>query len=334
MSERTETAVTAGAAKGRGNAANNQGKAMLSAKKRLRDTLRAYSRNKYLILMFIPGFALFFLFHYVPMYGIIIAFKNYRILDGILASPWAGLAHFRNLFAGDGFTDALRNTITIALLKYVFVFPAPIVLALLLNEVRTTWFRRTIQTISYLPHFFSWVILAGILFTFLSLDGGLNQILAYLGLEPVGWLMEPGKFYGVVVVTDIWQSIGWGSIIYFAALAGIDPTLYEAAIADGAGRWRRIWHITLPGITPVITTMLLLNIGRFMSVGFDQIYNLMTPTTSSIGDILDTYVLRRLLTMNYELGAAAGLFNSIVGLMLVVLANRLVRLYDKDQGIW
>ncbi|MBD2848341.1 sugar ABC transporter permease [Paenibacillus sp. IB182496] len=284
--------------------------------------------------MFLPGFLVFLLFAYVPIYGITIAFKDYKILEGILGSPWVGLEHFRYLFSGQGFIDALRNTVIIALLKYVFVFPAPIILAIMLNEIRLTWFRRTIQTVTYLPHFFSWVILGGILFTFLGRDGGFNRILGYFGLEPTSWIIEPSSFYAVIVSTDIWQSIGWGSIIYFAALSGIDPTLYEAAIADGASRWRRIWHITLPSITPVITIMLLLSIGNFLSVGFDQIYNLMTPTTSSIADILDTYVLRRLLTMNYELGAAAGLFSSVFGLILVFAANWLVKLYDKEQGIW
>lgn len=301
---------------------------------RIRLTLRSYARNKYLILMFLPGFLLFLLFAYVPMYGILIAFKDFKILDGIMGSKWVGLEHFRYLFSGQGFTNALRNTVVIALLKYIFVFPAPIILAILLNEIRVTWFRRGIQTITYLPHFFSWVILGGILFTFLGRDGGFNRVLGYLGIEPVSWLIEPSSFYGVIVVTDIWQSVGWGSIVYFAALAGIDPTLYEAAIADGASRWRRIWHITLPSIMPTITIMLLLSLGNFLSVGFDQIYNLITPTTSSIGDILDTYVLRRMLTMNYELGAAAGLFSSTFGLILVVISNRIVKMFDSDQGIW
>ena len=290
--------------------------------------------NKYLILMFLPGFLLFLLFHYVPMYGILIAFKDYKILQGIAGSPWAGLDHFRYLFAGEGFTNALRNTVVIALLKYVFVFPAPILLAILLNEIQVSWFRRTVQTVTYLPHFFSWVILGGILFTFLGRDGGFNRILASFGMEPVSWMIEPKFFYGIIVLTDIWQSVGWGSIIFFAALSGVDPTLYEAAIADGASRWRRIWHISLPAIMPTITIMLLLSIGNFLSVGFDQIYNLMTATTSSVGDILDTYVLRRLLSMNYEVGAAAGLFSSTFGLLLVIVANRLVKGDDKDQGIW
>ncbi|WP_240941116.1 ABC transporter permease subunit [Paenibacillus sp. HB172176] len=301
---------------------------------RIEARLQSYARHRYLILMFLPGFLLFLLFHYVPLYGIVIAFKDYKILEGIIGSPWVGLDHFRYLFAGEGFTNALRNTIIIALLKYVFVFPAPIVLAIMLNEIRLTWFRRIVQTVTYLPHFFSWVILGGILFTFLGRDGGFNRILGFFGVEPTSWLIEPSSFYGVIVTTDIWQSVGWGSIVYFAALAGIDPTLYEAAVSDGASRWRRIWHVTLPALAPTITIMLLLSIGHFLSVGFDQIYNLMTPTTSSIGDILDTYVLRRLLTMNYEVGAAAGLFSSTFGLILVITANRLVKLYDRDQGIW
>lgn len=296
--------------------------------------VKSYLMHKYLILMFLPGFALFVLFHYVPLYGILIAFKQYRLTEGIMRSPWAGFDHFRDLFAGGGFKNAIRNTIIIAGLKYGFVFPAPIVLALLLNEVRQRWFRRGIQTLTYLPHFFSWVILAGILFAFLGRGGGVNRVLAWFGVAPVDWLIDPTYFYGVVVVSDIWQSVGWGSIVYFAALSAVDPTLYEAAIADGAGRFRRVWSITIPSIMPVVTTMLLLSIGHFLSVGFDQIYNLMTPTTSDVGDILDTYVLRRLLSMDYELGAAAGIFSSTIGLALVVLANWLVKRYDREQGLW
>ncbi|MDF2922088.1 MAG: protein lplB [Paenibacillaceae bacterium] len=295
---------------------------------------RQYKLHGPLILMFIPGFALFLLFSYVPIYGIVIAFKDFRILEGIMGSPWAGLEHFRRLFSGHGFLDALQHSVILALLKMIFTFPAPIVLALLLNELRVTWFRRTIQTVTYLPHFFSWVVLAGILFPFLGLEGGFNKLIGYLGIDPQMWLLQPDYFYGAIVITDIWQSAGWGSIVYFAVLASVDPTLYEAAIADGASRWRRIWHISLPALMPTVIIMYLLSIGRFLSVGFDQIYNLMTPPTAQIGEILDTYVLRRLLTMDYELGTAAGLFNSTVGLLLVIAANTLVKLYDNEQGLW
>ncbi|RAV06383.1 sugar ABC transporter permease [Paenibacillus sp. YN15] len=296
--------------------------------------LRRYADHKTLLLMLLPGFCVFLLFHYVPLYGITIAFKQFQIREGILNSPWVGLEHFQRLFAGDGFSNAIRNTVIIALLKLVFVFPAPIILAIMLNEVRSGWFRRLVQTVSYLPHFFSWVILAGIMFTFLGTDGAFNHVMSLFGLPQHNWLLESGKFYGIIVITAIWQSVGWSSIVFFAALASIDPTLYEAAIADGAGRWRRIWHITLPGIAPTIIIMLLMYIGHFLSVGFDQVYNLTTATTSDVADILDTYVLRRLLTMDYELGAAAGIFSSVIGLGLVMLGNRLVKLYDREQGLW
>ncbi len=295
---------------------------------------RIYKQHRALIIMLLPGLALFLLFSYVPMYGVVIAFKNFQITEGILGSPWAGWENFQRLFQGNGFMNALRNSVVIAFLKMVLVFPAPIILALLLNELRVTWFRRTIQTVTYLPHFFSWVVLAGILFPFLGNEGGFNKLLGMFGISQQLWLLEPDYFYGMVALTNIWQSAGWGSIVYFAALASIDPSLYEAAIADGASRWRRIWHISLPSIAPTVIIMYLLNIGHFLSVGFDQIYNLVTPPTSGVGEILDTYVLRRLLTMDYELGTAAGLFNSTVGLVLVLIANTLVKLYDKERGLW
>ncbi len=292
------------------------------------------SKHRVLIFMFLPGFALFLLFSYVPIYGLQIAFKDYRVLEGIWSSPWAGFDHFRRLMAGEDFYNALRNTVVIAVLKLVFTFPAPIVLALLLNEVRSGWFRRTMQTVSYVPYFFSWVILSGILFTFLGHSGGMNQLLGLLGIPPVDWLLDPERFYGVLLGSTIWQGVGWGSIIYIAALSGIDPVLYEAAIVDGASRWRRMWHITLPSLMPTIVIMLLLYIGHFLTVGFDQIYNLTTPTNARAADILDTYVLRRLFSMDYELGTASGIFASFIGLCLVVIGNRLVKLYDKEQGLW
>lgn len=301
---------------------------------KFRSLWRSYKENRFLIALFLPGFCIFFLFAYVPIYGIQIAFKDFHVLEGVWASPWVGFDHFHRLFTGHGFTNALRNTVVISLLKYLIVFPAPIILALLLNEVRSVPFRRVIQTVSYLPHFFSWVILASILFTFLGMYGAVNQFLGFFGIEPVLWLQQPDKFYGIVVLSDIWAGVGWGSIIYFAALSGIDPTLYEAAIVDGASRWQRLWSITVPGIMPTILIMLLLSIGNFLSAGFDQIYNLTTPMTSNVGDILDTYVLRNLLTMDYGLGTAAGLFSSVFGLILIFTTNWLVKLYDRDQGLW
>ncbi|MBP1964914.1 ABC transporter permease [Paenibacillus aceris] len=298
------------------------------------ELLKSYKTHRALIIMFLPGFLVFLLFRYVPIYGLLLAFKDYRVLEGIWASPWAGLDHYKQLINGPGFLSALRNTAVIAILKYVFVFPAPIVLALLLNEVRKSWFKRTIQTVTYLPHFFSWVILASLLFTFLSADGAMNEIIKMLGFEPINWVADPNKFYGLVVLSDIWATVGWSSIIYFAALAGIDPSLYEAAIVDGASRWHQVKNITIPSLMPTIITMLLLSIGNFLNVGFDQIYNLTTAPTMGVADILDTFVLRKLVAMDYELGTAAGFFTSVVGFILVFTANRLVKLYDKDQGLW
>jgi len=263
----------------------------------------------------------------------LIAFKNYKFQLGVWNSPWAGWEHFARLTSGSDFTAAIRNTVVIAALK-LLTFPAPILLAIMLNEVRQRYFRKLIQTVSYLPHFFSWVILAGILLSFLGTEGGMNQLLHIFGLPPVNWMIKSDYFYSIIVLSGIWQGVGWGSIIYFAALSSIDPTLYEAAVSDGAGRLRQMWHITLPSLMPTIITMFLLQIGHFLAVGFDQIYNLTTPTNSRVADILDTYVLRRLLTMDYELGAAAGIFSSLVGLALVIISNRLVKLYDKEQGLW
>lgn len=218
--------------------------------------------------------------------------------------------------------------------EQLLVFPAPIVLALLLNEVRRRGFVRIIQTATYLPHFFSWVVLSGILFAVFGMKGAYNKLTEMFGIEPALLLLDPSKFYLMIVLTAIWQSIGWGSVIYFAALSSIDPTLYEAAIVDGASRWKRMIHVTLPGIVPTVIIMFLLDIGNFLEVGFDQIYNLMTTSTLDVADILDTYTLRRLLSMDFELGTAAGLFTNTVGLVLVVAANVIVQRIDPDQGLW
>jgi putative aldouronate transport system permease protein len=296
---------------------------------------RSLWRNRYLIAMFLPGFALFVMFTYVPLYGIIIAFKNYSVVDGIFGSPWVGLENFHRLFtSGPDFTNALRNTVILAALHLFIVFPAPIVLALVLNECRWKWYVRLVQTISYLPHFISWVMLAGILFQFLGQGGAFNAILGMLGLPAQSWMFESDRFYLVYVVSNVWATIGWGAIIYIAALAGVDQNLHEAATVDGANRWQRIRHVAIPGILPTVSIMFLLQIGHFLSVGFDQVYNLMTPATQNVADILDTYVLRHLLTFDYSLSMAASLFQSVIGLLLVILGNYIVRRLDPDQGLW
>lgn len=288
-----------------------------------------------LLLMILPGLLIIFLFHYVPLYGLTIAFKDFRMDAGIFGSQWTGFDHFVRLFSGVDFLRALRNTLLISLLHLLFGFSAPIVLALLLNEVRLRWYVRTVQTLSYLPHFFSWVILGGILLMLLSQDGPFNLLLRLSGLDPISFLTNDAWFIATLVISHIWQSAGYGSVIYLAALAGISPTLYEAAVVDGANRWQQAWHITLPSLRPTITVLLILNLGGILNAGFDQIYNLYNPLVYDVADILDTYVLRRLQSLDYSLATAAGLFKSAVGFLLIVLANQFARkVSGGEHSIW
>jgi len=297
--------------------------------------LKILNRNKYLYLMMIPGLISVLVFHYFPMYGLVIAFKNYNPFIGIADSPWVGLDNFKTIFASGDFWQVLRNTLIISIYKLLVGFTAPILLALILNEVAHQKFKRAIQSVLYLPHFISWVTLGGIMLTIFAYNGGIvNTMITALGGHRVNIFADAAHFRWVLVWSDVWKGVGWGTIIYLSAITQVDTSLYEAAVVDGASRFRQIVHITVPSIMPTVVIMLLLYIGHFLTVGFDQIYNLTTPTNSSAADILDTYVLRHLLSMDYELGAAAGIFTSLVGLLLVVLGNRLVKLYDRDQGLW
>jgi putative aldouronate transport system permease protein len=268
------------------------------------------------------------------MGGIVIAFKELRLNLGILHSPWNGVENFRTLFASQDFLRALRNTVVISMLRLSVGFFAPIALALLLNEVRVGWFKRTVQTASYLPHFFSWVILGGMCLLLFSLHGPVNALLGHLGLGPVEFLTHDSWFLVTLIATGIWQAVGYGAVIYLAALAGISPTLYEAAMVDGAGRWQQLRHITLPALTPTMVTLFILSLAQILNAGFDQIYNMYNPMVYDVADILDTYVLRRLLAMDYGLATAADLFKSVVGLVLIVSVNSIVRRVSRgEQGI-
>ncbi len=290
--------------------------------------------NWQLLVLFAPVFAYFLIFKYLPMYGVTIAFKDYRVFTGITGSEWIGFTHFRDLFSGYQFMQVLRNTLVISVLKLVFVFPAPILLAVLLNELRSSWYRRTVQTISYLPHFLSWVVLAGIVYEFLSLRGPLNYLLDRLGQPQVLFLAEPGLFRGILVTTALWQEVGWNSIIYLAAISTINPELFEAATIDGAGRFQRIIYVTIPSIMPIITLMLILRIGRLMEAGFDQVFNLYNELVYNVGDIIDTYVYRAgLLQFNFSFSTAAGLFKNVVGFTLLLIANRIIK-RTGQHGIW
>ena len=292
-------------------------------------------RYKDLLALFAIVIAYFVIFKYIPMYGVTLAFKNFRLKLGILRSPWAGLKHFRLLFSTPSFFEVLGNTVSISLLRIVFGFPAPILLALLLNELRDGPFKKTVQTVSYLPHFLSWVVLGGIFTRFLSPSTGfVNMIIKTLGGEPIFFLGNPSTYVPTIIVTDIWQGIGWGSIVYLAAISGISPELYESAMLDGASRWQKMWYITVPSIMPTIMVLFIMRMGGVLNGGFDQIFNTYNDAVMKVADILDTYVYRRGLTsMQYEFSAAAGLFKTGVGFIFVFGTNMLARKLG-ESSLW
>ena len=304
-------------------------------KKTLLQRMKPYAA---LYLMLLPGLALIVIFCYGPMYGLQIAFKDYNIGLGIWDSPWVGWEHFQKFLTTDAATRALTNTIIISTLKLVFSFPMPILLALVLNEIGNQAFKRVAQTISYLSRFISWIIVASLMNNLLSPSTGVvNAIIQQFGGDPIYFLADKNWFRPILVITNIWKEIGWSSVVYLAALSGIDPSLYEAAIVDGASRIQRIARITLPSIMPIAVTMLILSMGSIMSAGFDQVFNLYSPQVYDVGDILDTYVYRRgLVDMSYSFSTAVGLFKSVVGLILVVAVNVIAKRLspDHDAGLW
>lgn len=287
-------------------------------------------------LMLLPGVVYYIVYKYLPIYGLIIAFKDYDILAGIMDSPWADpwYKHFQMFVDSPYFTQLLTNTILISVYKIIFGMVPPIILALLLNECRVKWFKSLVQTLSYMPHFFSWVIIYGILIALLSQDSGVfNRLITEAGGDPIPFLSSTEWFRTILVSSEIWQNLGWGAIIYLAAMASIDPTLYEAAKVDGASRVRMIWHITIPGIRNVIILLLILRLGQVMDAGFDQIYILYNVHVYPVADILDTWVFRTGLEQwNFSLAAAVGLFKSLIGLVLVFGSNALARRWG--EGIW
>lgn len=286
--------------------------------------------------MLLPGVLFFIVFRYVPMYGVIIAFKDYNISDGMLVSPWAHPwnKHFLTFFQSPYFSQLMTNTFLISIYKLAFGMLPPIVMALLLNECRVRWFKSLVQTLTYMPHFLSWVIIYGIMLALLSQSSGLvNHWIKGLGGDAVPFLTSTEYFRSLLVGSEIWQNLGWGAIIYLAAIAGIDPTLYEAARVDGASRLRMIWHITLPGIRSVIVMLLILRLGHLLDAGFEQIYILYNIQVYPVADILDTWVFRTgLQQLNFSLAAAVGLFKAAIGFVLVLLSNRIAKRWG--DGIW
>lgn len=291
--------------------------------------------GRYLYIMLLPLIVYYGIFHYYPMYGALIAFKQFSITKGILGSPWAGFKHFEYLFGLDKFWHVFWNTIVISLYRLVFGFPLPLVMAILLNEARRMLFKRTVQTIVYLPHFISWVIMGGLLINLLSTDSGVvNNIIRSFGGDPVGFLTDDRYFRSTLVWSMIWKEFGWNTIIYMAALVGVNPQLYEAALMDGANRWRRIWHITLPSIRGTIVILFILRIGSLMEAGFEQIFVLYHPGVYNVADIIDTYVYRIGLTEGrFSIAAAVGLFKSAINFVLLIAANRLSKMMG-EQGIY
>lgn len=288
-----------------------------------------------LYLLLVPGILFLLLFKYTPMYGIIIAFKDFNIFAGFADSPWVGLKHFEKLFTSKGFAQVLSNTLIISMLKIVILFPLPIIIALMLNEMRKMIFKRTIQTIIYLPHFLSWVIVSGLFIDLLSANGGLiNKWLTSLDWEPISFFLDTDVFRSVLITSAGWKETGWNTIVYLAAFTAIDPQLYEAAKMDGAGRFKQMWHITLPGIAPVIVLMFILRLGSLMEAGTEQILVMYNPVVYKVSDVIGTYVYRMGLgNQDYSFTTAVGLFESVISFTLIIVGNYLSR-KRLNRGIW
>jgi putative aldouronate transport system permease protein len=304
------------------------------AKARRRAFRKHMSHHKWLYLFLIPGFMYLIIFKYIPMIGIVIAFQDFSLVRGIWGSDWVGLENFEYLIQAPDFYKVLRNSLLLSMYQIIFEFPAPIILAVMLNEVRHLLFKRISQTILYLPHFISWVVLAGMVMNFLSPSTGVvNQLLQSLGHEPIPFLLKPEYFRTIIISAEVWKGVGWGTIIYLAAMTSIDPTLYESAKIDGAGRFQQIRYITLPGIAPTVVVLLILQVGHILDNGFEQVFLLYNPMTYDVADVFETYTYRiGLIDGRLSFAAAVGLFKALVGLVLILAANRLARVFGKQ--IW
>ena len=301
---------------------------------KLHRMLRDLRLNKYLYIMILPVIAFYLVFCYAPMYGVIIAFKDFAPMKGIMGSRWVGLLYFRQFFTSIYAWRTIRNTLLLSIYSLLWGFPAPILLALLLNEVKHIAFKKVVQTVTYLPHFISLIVACGLIVNFTQQQGLINNLITMLGGQRVLFLQKPEWFRTIYIGSGIWQEIGWGSIIYLAALGGIDTELYEAAAMDGAGRWKQMLHVTLPGIMPTIVILLIMNIGHLMSVGYEKVILLYNPLTYTTADIISSFVYRMgLQNFNYGYATAVGLFNSVVNLVLLVAANFISRKVN-ETSLW
>lgn len=300
-----------------------------------RENFKRALKMKHYYILVLPVLVFFVIFHYIPMVGNIIAFKDYKISLGIYGSEWVGLGHFNRLFSNYLFGRILANTVIISFYKLIAGFPAPIILALLLNELKNNQFKKIVQTFSYLPHFISWVVLSGIIIEVLSPTRGvINYMIAFFGVEPIHFLASEDHFRGVLVITNIWKGVGWGSIVYLAAISGIDVQQFEASHIDGATRLQQIRYITLPSILPIISVLFILNLSDVLNAGFDQVFNLYNPAVYKVADIIDTFVYREgIENMNYSYATAVGLFKNLVGLVFVLGSNMLIK-RTGENGLW
>lgn len=303
----------------------------MKAKKWLKDQKKHYV----LYLLALPGILYYLIFHYVPMYGVVIAFKDFNPSLGILGSSWVGLKWFNAFFKSYFFWRIIKNTLVLSAYSVLWGFPLPIIFALMLNELKNGKFKKSVQTISYLPHFLSTVVIVGMMYNFLSPSYGIvNNIIKSLGFKEINFMSSSEWFRTLFVGSNVWQHFGWGAIIYLAALSGIDPQLYEASEIDGAGRFKQMLYITLPSIMPTIAILLILRLGRIMSVGFEKVILMYSPATYEVSDIISTFVYRRgILGAEFSFGAAVGLFNAVINLALIYISNIVVKKMS-GSGIW
>lgn len=304
-------------------------------KKKRNSLASRFWKEKYLYLLLLPGLANFIIYRYVPMLGNIIAFQDFSAFKGFLHSDWVGMKHFKKIFEDSEVIRVIWNTLYLSFLQIVFAFPFSILLSLMLNELRSEKLKRIIQSIIYLPHFLSWVVVVGIATVFLKSEGIANQLLSHVfGMQPIPFLQEPGWFMPLIVLEVIWKESGWGTIIFLAALSGVNPSLYEAAVVDGASRLRQIWHITLPAIRSTIVILLILRLGSVLDVGFEQIFLMINPFNREMGNVLDTFVYYKGIEQSdFSFATAVGLFKSFVGLILIVGANRLAKRFG-EEGVF
>lgn len=292
-------------------------------------------KSRYLLMLFLPCLIYYIIFKYVPMWGVAIAFKDFKAFKGFFASNWAGLKYFKMFFSSADAFVLIKNTFMLGFYTLVWGFPIPIIFALVLNEVKKTRFKKLVQTVTYMPHFISEVIVVGMVIMFLSPTSGvINNLMELLGGERINFLVEPKYFRSIYIISGLWKDTGWGAIIYLAALAGIDPQLYESALMDGANKWKQIIYITLPSIAPTIITMLILKTGGILDVGFEKVLLLQNPAIYSTSDVISTYVYRQgLMTGNMSYGSAVGLFNSIINLIFIYVSNYMARRYS-ETSLW